>query len=134
MLTRLRYAIFSAYQWWWPVHMSQNTLFNYFSRSPAAASSGASKTTGSPCSATPSKRQSSKQNSATPKRTPKSVNGSAKKDKVSDNCSSKKTTEKRKPKKLGKYLFNSTNCLTSNNYLKWYLTLLPWKLVLVVMF
>lgn len=101
------------------VTMSKNTLFNYFSRSPAAASNGASKTSGSPSSATPSKRQSSKQNSVTPKRTPKSVNGSAKKDKVSDHSSSKKTTEKRKPKKLGKYRFNST--IEINNYppLQW---------------
>lgn len=86
----------------WPVDMSKNTLFNYFSRSPASASKGASKMDGSTSSATPSKRQSSKQNSVTPKRTPKSVNGSAKKDKVSDSSSSKKPTDKRKPKKLGK--------------------------------
>ena len=89
--------------------MSKNTLFNYFTRSP---SSGAPKTNGSPkpdevvASKTPSKRQLSnanKGNSVTPKRTPKSaVNGSSGKKAVSNGGSTKKTTEKRKPRPLGK--------------------------------
>jgi len=88
--------------------MSKNTLFNYFTRSP---SSGAPKTNGSPkpdsvmSSKTPSKRQLSinnKGDSVTPKRTPKSaVNGSSGKKTISNGASTKKTTEKRKPKPHG---------------------------------
>lgn len=86
--------------------MSKNTLFNYFTRSP---STGAPKTNGSPksdgvvASKTPSKRQlSNKGNSVTPKRTPKSaVNGSSGKKNVSNGSSTKKITEKRKPRPLG---------------------------------
>ncbi|XP_025192945.1 DNA mismatch repair protein Msh6 [Melanaphis sacchari] len=87
--------------------MSKNTLFNYFTRSP---SSGAPKTNESPkpagvvSSKTPSKRQLSntnKDNFVTPKRTPKSaVNGSSGKKTINNSGSTKKTTEKRKPRPL----------------------------------
>lgn len=82
--------------------MSKNTLFNYFTRSPA---SQASKTLGSPNSVAPTtpKRPPFKENSVTPKSTPKSANGTSKKQKIS-NSGSKKTTEKRKPRQLGNFL------------------------------
>lgn len=86
--------------------MSQNTLFNYFTRSPAP---GTLKTNGSPSSngVTTSKtpKRPSKNDSTTPKRTPKSSasNGSSKKGKIGDGSLKKTTTEKKKPyEQLGK--------------------------------
>lgn len=81
--------------------MYQNTLFNYFTKSPSVASktNGSSSNDQSPN--TP--KRPPKENLVTPKRTPKSVNGSSKKTKIS-NSGSKKTTEKRKPKVLGNIL------------------------------
>lgn len=81
--------------------MSKNTLFNYFTRSPAST---ASKTNGSPCVESTTPKRPSKDTVVTPKtkKTPaKSVNKSSKKDKIANGGSSKKTTEKRKPKQFG---------------------------------
>lgn len=93
--------------------MSKNTLFNYFTRSPASQASckpnesPATTSNGSPngvSSKTP-KRPFKENSTPTPKRTPKSVSGSSKKYQ-SNNSSSKKTVEKRKSKQLGNILFN----------------------------
>lgn len=79
--------------------MSKNTLFNYFTRSPASTTP---KTNGSSLNNEISKtpKRPAKDTSVTPKRTPNSVNRSSKKVEVS-NGSAKKTTEKRKPIQLG---------------------------------
>lgn len=82
--------------------MSKNTLFNYFTRSPASA---ASKTTSGSSNNDVSKtpKRPLKDDSVTPKRTPKSNNGTAKKDKIA-NGSSKKPTDKRKQLQHGNIL------------------------------
>lgn len=84
--------------------MSKNTLFNYFTRSPAST---VSKTNGSPNVESKTPKRPSKDDSITPKtkKTPaKSVNGSSRKDKIANGSTSKKATEKRKPKELGNNL------------------------------
>lgn len=86
------------------INMSKNTLFNYFTRSPA---SEASKKNESPINVSNTPKRPLKDNSITPKSknsTPKSANRSSKKENV-NNGSSKKDSEKRKPKQLGINLF-----------------------------